>query len=107
MLHRTVKLHPAAVLLALLAGASLGGILGMLVAAPAVAALKVLVGHFWRVYVLGQTPEELEPAGSATEERRRLWLPRRVAESDGTTARDAAEGPGTELAPARQEPGQP
>ncbi len=65
VLHRTVKLHPAAVLLALLAGASLAGILGMLVAAPAVAALKVVVGHLWRVYVLGQPPQELEEVASA------------------------------------------
>ncbi|HEX2048916.1 MAG TPA: AI-2E family transporter [Acidimicrobiales bacterium] len=85
VLHRTVKLHPAAVLLALLAGASLGGILGMLVAAPAVAALKVLVGHLWLVYVLGQPPEELEGAGPPTDERK-LWLPRRAGDRDGAAA---------------------
>ncbi len=82
VLHRTVKLHPAAVLLALLAGASLGGILGMLVAAPAVAALKVVVGHLWRVYVLGQPPEELEEVVSAAEARQRLWIPVRRTKRD-------------------------
>ncbi|MDQ4068316.1 MAG: AI-2E family transporter [Actinomycetota bacterium] len=74
VLHRTVKLHPAAVLLALLAGASLGGILGMLVAAPAVAALKVVLGHLWTVHVLGRPPEELEEVGGSTERRGRLWV---------------------------------
>jgi predicted PurR-regulated permease PerM len=82
VLHRTVKLHPAAVLLALLAGASLGGILGMLVAAPAVAALKVVVGHLWRVQVLGQPPEELEDLVSSAQARERLWIPARRAKRD-------------------------
>lgn len=58
VLHRTVKLHPAAVLLALLIGASLGGILGMLVAAPTAAALKVVAGHLWSVHVLGEPVDQ-------------------------------------------------
>ena len=32
----------------------------MVVAAPAVAALKVVIGHVWTVYVLGQPPEDPE-----------------------------------------------
>jgi len=93
VLHRTVKLHPAAVLLALLAGASLGGIFGMLVAAPAVAALKVVVGHLWRVYVLEQPSEEIEDAVSAAQARERLWIPAYRTRRDRTTdvgAGDAA-----------------
>lgn len=75
VLHRTVKLHPAAVLLALLAGASLGGILGIVVAAPAVAALKVAVGHVWSVYVLGQGPDDPEGVAPRSSAQDDLWLP--------------------------------
>ena len=44
---RTVELHPVVVLLAVLAGGSLAGILGLLVAVPLAASAKVLFRHFW------------------------------------------------------------
>jgi predicted PurR-regulated permease PerM len=59
VMKRAVKLHPAAVMLALLAGGTLGGFLGLLLAVPITAVLKILVGHLWRTYVLGQ-PLEVE-----------------------------------------------
>jgi predicted PurR-regulated permease PerM len=73
VLHKTVKLHPAVVLMALLAGASLGGIFGMLVAAPIAAGLKIVIGHLWCVHVLERPPEgmevvEEEEDGAAVEE---------------------------------------
>lgn len=46
------RLHPLAVLGALLAGGTLGGVMGMLVAIPAAAGLKLMVTS-----VLGHTPE--------------------------------------------------
>lgn len=54
VMQRTTSLHPAAVMLALLAGGSLGGFFGLLLAVPLAATVKVLVGHVWRVYVLGE-----------------------------------------------------
>jgi predicted PurR-regulated permease PerM len=54
VMQRTVKLHPAVVMLALLAGGTLGGFLGLLLAVPVTAALKIVVGHLWRTYVLDQ-----------------------------------------------------
>jgi predicted PurR-regulated permease PerM len=48
---RTVHLHPLMVLLALLVAGTLYGIFGMLVAIPLVAAVNVLVAHFWRTRV--------------------------------------------------------
>jgi len=54
VMQRAVRLHPAAVLLALLAGGTLGGFFGLLVAVPTAAVLKILVGHLWRTYVLGE-----------------------------------------------------
>ncbi|HUR17598.1 MAG TPA: AI-2E family transporter [Acidimicrobiales bacterium] len=54
VMQRVVQLHPAAVILALLAGGSLGGVFGLLMAVPAAAVLKIVGGHLWRVHVLGE-----------------------------------------------------
>ncbi|MCU1379029.1 MAG: hypothetical protein JWN29_2012 [Acidimicrobiales bacterium] len=54
VMQRAVKLHPAAVLLALLAGGTLGGFFGLLLAVPTAAVVKILAGHLWRTYVLGE-----------------------------------------------------
>ena len=59
VMQRAVKLHPAVVMLTLLAGGTLGGFFGLLLAVPTVAVLKILIGHLWRTYVLGQ-PLEVE-----------------------------------------------
>jgi predicted PurR-regulated permease PerM len=59
VMQRVVKLHPAAVMLALLAGGTLGGFFGLLLAVPTAAVLKILVGHLWRTYVLGEPIEEI------------------------------------------------
>ena len=67
VMQRAVRLHPAAVLLALLAGGTLGGFFGLLVAVPAAAVLKILVGHLWRTYVLGEPFEEAAAAEEADE----------------------------------------
>jgi predicted PurR-regulated permease PerM len=44
---RTVKLHPVTVMLSLLAGGSLLGLWGMLLAVPVVASVKVLILYYW------------------------------------------------------------
>ena len=62
VMQRVVQLHPAAVVLALLAGGSLGGFFGLLMAVPVTATLKIVAGHVWRVHVLG------EPLAQATLE---------------------------------------
>jgi predicted PurR-regulated permease PerM len=54
VMNRAVKLHPAAVLLGLVAASSLFGFAGLLLAVPGVAVLKILGGHLWRTYVLGE-----------------------------------------------------
>ena len=60
VMQRAVKLHPAVVMLALLAGGTLGGFFGLLLAVPATAVLKILFGHAWRHYVLGEPLDEIE-----------------------------------------------
>jgi predicted PurR-regulated permease PerM len=58
VMQRAVRLHPAAVILALVAGGSLGGFLGLLLAVPTAAVIKIVVGHMWRVHVLDEPFEE-------------------------------------------------
>jgi predicted PurR-regulated permease PerM/phosphoglycolate phosphatase-like HAD superfamily hydrolase len=45
---RRVRLHPAVIILGVLAGNELGGVLGILLAAPTIAALRVLIGYVFR-----------------------------------------------------------
>jgi hypothetical protein len=42
-----VRLHPLAMILALLVAAPLFGLLGMVLAVPVAAAVKILAGHWW------------------------------------------------------------
>jgi len=65
VMQRIVHLHPAAVILALLTGGSLGGFLGLMLAVPAAAALKIIFGDVWRVHVLG---EPVDPLGEVDPE---------------------------------------
>ena len=60
VMQRAVHLHPALVMLALLAGGTLAGFLGLLFAVPGAAVLKILIGHLWRTYILGEPLEEIE-----------------------------------------------
>lgn len=50
ILSRSVNLHPVWVLLAVIAGGSLFGFVGMLIAVPAAAAIQVFVKHWVRQY---------------------------------------------------------
>lgn len=61
---RTVELHPVVVLLAVLAGGSLAGILGLLVAVPLAASSRVLFRHAWLArspYGSDLFPDEVQP----------------------------------------------
>ena len=58
VLRATVRLHPALIILGLIAGASLGGFWGVVLTVPVMAAVKIVSGHFWRTRVLGQSWEE-------------------------------------------------
>ena len=46
-----VKLHPVSVMLSLIAGATIAGLWGMLVAVPIVGVVKVVASHIWRTRV--------------------------------------------------------
>ena len=48
VIGRTVELHPLTVIFVVLAGASLAGILGLLIAVPAAATLKIILEYLWQ-----------------------------------------------------------
>lgn len=54
VMHRAVHLHPAVVVLALLAGGHKAGFFGLLLAVPVTAAGKIILSHVWRIHVLGE-----------------------------------------------------
>ncbi|HEX9994248.1 MAG TPA: AI-2E family transporter [Acidimicrobiales bacterium] len=68
VMQRAVKLHPVAVMLALLAGGTIAGIGGLLLAVPVAAVVKIVVGHLWRTYVLGEPVEALAGQWRAADE---------------------------------------
>ena len=83
MIQRTrVHLSPLVIVLALVVGGALAGLLGVLVAVPIAAALRIIVGHFWRTRVLGQSWKE---AGEAMIE---------MTEPPDRLARISRKGPG-------------
>jgi predicted PurR-regulated permease PerM len=56
LVQRTrVNLSPLVIVLALIIGGTVAGLLGVLVAVPMTAAIRIIVGHFWRTRVLGET----------------------------------------------------
>ena len=63
VMKRTVQLHPVTVMLSLLAGGTVGGFWGVLLAVPAVAVVKLVSGHLWATRVLGAPPTPFVPAG--------------------------------------------
>ncbi|MFN2544446.1 MAG: AI-2E family transporter [Actinomycetota bacterium] len=84
---RNIRLHPLTVILSLLAAGALLGLWGMLIAIPVVAALKILLVHYWDTRTMWPPREEpprqepgSPPPGSPPPEmgippspRRRWW----------------------------------
>ena len=73
VMKRTVQLHPVTVMLGLLAGGTLAGFWGVLLAVPAIAVVKIIAGHVWTTRVLGLEPtpfnsEEAVPNDPQAEE---------------------------------------
>lgn len=76
-----VNLSPLAIVLALIVGGTLAGLLGVLVAIPVTAAIRIVAGHLWRTRILGQSWEEASEAMiEVTEPPERLARLRRTPE---------------------------
>lgn len=69
VMRRAVQLHPAAVMMALLAWGTIGGFLGLLLAVPLTATIKIVGGHLWRKWVIGVSVPGLD---RPYEDRRRM-----------------------------------
>lgn len=67
VMKRTVQLHPVTVMLGLLAGGTLAGFWGVLLAVPAIAVVKILLAHFWTTRVLGLEPTPFIPKDTREE----------------------------------------
>jgi predicted PurR-regulated permease PerM len=90
VMQRAVKLHPAAVMLALLAGGTLGGFFGLLLAVPTTAVLKIVCGHVWRTYVLGEPIEQAAAEWEAEDEQPGVGIVERVGDDDEPAEGEAA-----------------
>jgi predicted PurR-regulated permease PerM len=63
LVQRTrVKLSPLVIVLALIIGGSVAGLLGVLIAVPVTAAVRIIAGHLWRTRILGQSWVEASEA---------------------------------------------
>ena len=95
VMQRAVKLHPAVVMLALLAGGTLAGFIGLLLAVPAAATLKIVCGHVWRHYVLGEPLDEIEARWEAEDVPRKGGVIEKIGDrgvGDATGARERGCG---------------
>ncbi|MDQ4148827.1 MAG: AI-2E family transporter [Actinomycetota bacterium] len=63
VMGRAVRLHPVAVMLALVAGAGLGGIWGMLLSVPTLGVAKIVFVYFYETRVLGNIEYQPVAAG--------------------------------------------
>ncbi|CAN5283854.1 AI-2E family transporter [soil metagenome] len=95
VMQRAVKLHPATVMLALLAGGTLGGFFGLLMVVPTTAVLKIVGGHLWRTYIMDEPIEEVAARWEADEAAHRGGI---VSVARNTTA-------GAETGPFEMSPG--
>lgn len=75
LVQRTrVNLSPLVIVLSLIVGGAIAGLLGVVVAVPAAAAIRILVGHLWRTRILGESWQEASSAMIEHTER-----PERIA----------------------------
>lgn len=116
VIGRALRLHPVTIILALLAGGTIAGLWGMLLAVPGTAVAKIVIMHYYSTHVLGRSVDDMAEEEAARPRKRlrdrvRGWLGRKdesiVEESTGESV--AGDSPGqmqaTETEP--EEPGEP
>jgi predicted PurR-regulated permease PerM len=94
VMRRTVELHPVTVMLSILAGGALGGFWGVLLVVPAVAVVKLILGHLWATRVLDL---EVSPYGRGASGE-----PPSVVPPPDPPGRTGEEQPGPSPAPERE-----
>ncbi len=95
----TVRLHPVTIMIALIAGATLAGFFGMLLAVPVTASAKMVASHFWRTRVpwgheVFEEEEEMEliPAEQAKPEEIEAKASAEASSSDASAGIEPGTG---------------
>jgi predicted PurR-regulated permease PerM len=91
VMQRAVKLHPAVVMLALLAGGTLAGFFGLLLAVPAAATLKIVCGHAWRHHVLGEPLDQIEARWESEDVPRKGGVIEKIGDEESATPPDGGD----------------
>jgi predicted PurR-regulated permease PerM len=104
VMQRAVKLHPAVVMLALLAGGTLAGFFGLLLAVPTVATLKIVCGHVWRHYVLGEPLDEIEARWEAEDVPVKGGVIEKIGDEESATPPQPGDGDDAATAAADEQP---
>jgi predicted PurR-regulated permease PerM len=73
VLRATVRLHPAVTLLVLVLAGAVAGFWGIVIAVPLTAALKIIVGYWWRTRILEQSPHEAAASMFIEPPKRKSW----------------------------------
>jgi predicted PurR-regulated permease PerM len=94
VMQRTVHLHPVAVIMALLAGGSLFGFLGLFLAVPTAAILKIIASHLWRTYVLGQSFDEIADVWESQDSAPAVGMVEIVGDQESAVPPTGGPGPG-------------
>lgn len=97
VLRATVRLHPAVTLIVLVLAGAVAGFWGIVIAVPLTAALKIVVGYWWRTRILDQSPHDAAESMFIEPPKRKSW----TREIDVVTvpAAPAAPDPATPAAP--------
>ena len=88
-----VNLSPLVIVLALIAGGAVAGLLGVLIAVPAVTVIRIVAGHLWRTRVLGESWQQATDAMIEHTERPEVMIRRRRPPSDQQRLFDTGEHP--------------
>ena len=94
-----VNLSPMVIVLALIAGGTLAGLLGVLVAVPTVTAARIVIGHLWRTRVLGESWQEASDAMIEYTELPERIARRRRPQGDQQRLFDTGEHPEIRVTP--------
>lgn len=73
VLRATVRLHPAVTLLVLVLAGAVAGFWGIVIAVPLTAALKIIVGYWWRTRILDQSPHDAAESMFIEPPKRKSW----------------------------------
>ncbi len=100
VLRATVRLPPALTLIVLVLAGAVAGFWGIVIAVPLTAALKIIVGYWWRTRILGQSPRDAAESMFIEPPQRKSWTREmdviKVSAEPAPPAPPAPEPPGAD-----------